>query len=140
MKALKTSRNALRPALLLAALAAAVLASAASCSDQREGEPCDIANGSEDCAAGLECTAIGQQTQQHRCCRPGVITQACDPSLEPSAGNTSTTTTTSTATGTGGAGGTDGAGGGTGGAGGGTGGAGGGTGGAGGGTGGAGGR
>ncbi|WP_438019994.1 hypothetical protein WMF18_13395 [Sorangium sp. So ce315] len=142
MKALKTSRNALRPALLLTALAAAVLAFAASCSDQREGEPCDIMNGSEDCAAGLECTAIGQQQQQYRCCQPGVITQVCDPSLEPTPGTTSTTTstTTGTATGTGGAGGgTGGAGGGTGGAGGGTGGAGGGTGGAGGGTGGAGG-
>ncbi|WP_437878217.1 hypothetical protein [Sorangium sp. So ce513] len=154
MKALKTSRNALRPALLLAALAVAVLASAASCSDQREGEPCDIANGSEDCAAGLECTAIGQQQQQYRCCRPGVITQVCDPSLEPTTGaSTSTSTsTTGTATGTGGAGGTGGEGGGTGGEGGGnggnggegggtggTGGTGGGTGGAGGGTGGAGG-
>ncbi|WP_437310370.1 hypothetical protein [Sorangium sp. So ce388] len=130
MKAPKTSQNALRPALFLAALAAAIVASAASCSDQREGEPCEIANGSEDCAAGLECRAIGQQQQQHRCCRPGVITQVCDPSQEPttasSTGTGSTTSTTGTGpatsttgtgttTGTGGGGGTGGDGGGTGG-------------------------
>ncbi|KYG05313.1 hypothetical protein BE21_41530, partial [Sorangium cellulosum] len=98
MKALKTSRNALRPALLLAALAAAFVASAASCSQQQEGEPCEIANGNDDCASGLECRGIGQQQQQHRCCRPGVVTQVCDPTQNP------VTTTTTTTSGTGGAG------------------------------------
>ncbi|KYG02397.1 hypothetical protein BE20_50900, partial [Sorangium cellulosum] len=101
MKALKTSRNALRPALLLAALAAAFVASAASCSQQQEGEPCEIANGNEDCASGLECRGIGQQQLQHRCCRPGVVTQVCDPTQNPV---TSTATTTTTTSGTGGAG------------------------------------
>jgi hypothetical protein len=59
------------PALLLFAVLAS-FAALVACSNQGEGEYCDLSNGNNDCQSGLECIPApglsGDLTSRNRCC------------------------------------------------------------------------
>ncbi len=74
----------LRPTLLLALVSLAVASSLPGCSQQGEGERCDlIKNGDADCDSGLVCTASSRLRDHStdRCCAPNNASSdaRCDP-------------------------------------------------------------
>lgn len=109
-------RSIFAPAVLVFALALAL----AGCSQQSEGERCDLKNGNDDCADGLTC--ISKQvlaSSSDICCPPDSTNLSCIPggvgtttsSESTTTSSESTTTTTTSTTGAGGTGGTGGTGG-----------------------------
>lgn len=58
-----------RLAKIVAVSCMAVFAALAACSNQAEGERCEIDNGNDDCQDGLVCTPIANQNGA-RCCPP----------------------------------------------------------------------
>jgi hypothetical protein len=78
----------LRPALLLALVSLAVASSLPGCSQQGEGERCDLVkNGDADCDSGLVCTPSSRLRDHStdRCCAPnnGSSDARCDPATPP---------------------------------------------------------
>lgn len=74
------------------------------CSDQSEGDRCDLKNGNEDCQSGLTCTSkqvLGGNSDI--CCAPNSTDVSCVPSSPTT--STSSTTASSSSSGAGGAGG-----------------------------------
>jgi hypothetical protein len=58
----------------------AILVAIASCSDQGEGERCDVNSGNKDCASGLFCVPaldLADKSQGDRCC-PETLTASTD--------------------------------------------------------------
>jgi hypothetical protein len=107
-------RSIFAPAFFVASLTLALI----GCSQQSEGERCDLKNGNDDCADGLTC--ISKQvlgSSSDICCPPNSTDLSCIPgglgtTTSSESTTATTTTTTSSSTASGGAGGTGGGGGG----------------------------